>query len=255
MTWIQMNESWFWVIIVVITLVFLGFLYPCLRITCATRVKPMADEERTLLIEQHAEKLLRQNLTHKLPNPQDVVGEYIIGGDQGTGHQYPVASFTITPEDVTVVTDGKTLPPLCPHHELGGIYGEKVAFYIRIRKANVVFRRNCSGRFSEKRATDEVVYHLSVMSNNTVRFSLPPSLSAFSALCFLWADSESHGSVLKNLVHVLRHGCFCLGMYLQEDDGTWILQRYNRWAEDVTLYWYATIHPPKDVLLHVTLKS
>eukprot|EP00808_Paulinella_micropora_P030727 g70142.t1 len=140
-----MKEAGFWVLIAFLFLLAVCVVYPCLRICFAKERKPMTSKERADLVKHYTEQALHEKLKASCPSVTEVVGEYTIQGDKGTGHCYPVSCFTITPADVEQVPPGETLTALCPHHALGGIYGETVRMYLIIRKKNVTWRNTWAG--------------------------------------------------------------------------------------------------------------
>jgi len=166
---------------------------------------------------------------------------------------YPVASFSIRPEDITTDVSKchhRAQCEQCQEHACGS---GAIRMMFPIRKCNTRFKKTCLGCLFGC-LPGKVVYNLTVSENGIVRFHISPERSTLTRLLFAYGDSESccwccGGSACgcyKNVLHALENGCFCLGLFFieklaSEQKPRLVLMRYNRWAGDICPYW-AGIH-------------
>ena len=185
-----------------------------------------------------------------LPTLAEFPGTYQVA--EGGG--YAGNSFTIEPQDV--ISGSQTpahLDEVRSQAEADDHDDSGVAAYLTLRKENVTFKSGLLG-FILNHIPGDVVYILTVSKKGVVRFHLPPDRSILTKLLFSFADSEpGFFSWFKNLGHLMKHGCYCFGLFFrgqptgstEDTNARPVLMRYNRWDGGVAPYWAAVSSGPK----------
>jgi hypothetical protein len=78
----------------------------------------------------------------------------------------------------------------------------------------------------------DILYYV-ICQDGIVRFVVNNQLSTIQKLLLCYVESKNISDMCLNMRHKYRHGCFCLGLPAEDSDGNVILQRYNRWNEDM----------------------
>lgn len=144
---------------------------------------------------------------------------------------YPVSEFIIKRENITEQKYKNDRHSVCS--KCRNIHNSNIKYVVNVPLSCVQFKNHIRGFHTY--LFDESNYRFVLHDNGVIKF-VPNNSNILNRLLLAATDSKSLFDFVANIIHMIKHGCFCLGILTKYKT----IERYNRWNnKDIDKYWTA----------------